>query len=391
MCHVWYITHHTNDREVFMLRYLTSGESHGKCMLTILDGLPAGLLVDTSLIDAELSRRMFGYGRGKRMAIESDRVDVLSGLRKNRTIGSPVALLIENVDHSIDRLPAVVDPRPGHADLAGAIKYNTKDARDILERASARETVARVASGALAKILLKEFGIKVTSHVIRIGRIEAKTKGLGARQIETMASKSPVRCADPVASRLMQAEIDEASALGDSLGGVFEIIVSGVPAGLGSHAQWDRKIDARLAMALVSIQAIKGVSFGMGFGAGSVRGSMVHDGIFFDGPKGFFRKTNNAGGIEGGMTNGEDIIIQAVMKPIATLKKPMGSVSMKTKKRAAASVERSDTCAVPAAGVVGESVSALEIAGAFIEKFGGDSIVEMKRNFEGYLAQVRKF
>ena len=374
-----------------MLRYLTSGESHGKCMLTILDGRPAGLFVDKKFVDAELSRRMFGYGRGKRMAIESDRVNILSGLRKSRTIGSPIALLIENTDQSIDSLPAILDPRPGHADLAGALKYNTKDARDILERASARETVARVASGALAKILLKEFGINVTSHVVRIGHVEAKTRGLGARQIETLASKSPVRCADPVASRLMTREIDEASASGDTLGGVFEIIISGLPAGLGSHTQWDRKIDARLAMALVSIQAIKGVSFGAGFAVASARGSLVHDGIFFDGSKGFFRKTNNAGGIEGGMTNGEDIVIQAAMKPIATLKKPLESVNLKTKKSHAASVERSDTCAVPAAGVVGESVSALEIAGAFIEKFGGDSIVEMKRNFEGYLKQVKTF
>lgn len=374
-----------------MLRYLTSGESHGKCMLAILDGLPAGLLVEKKLIDAELSRRMFGYGRGKRMAIESDKVSVLSGLRKNRTIGSPVALLIDNTDHSIDRLPAVLDPRPGHADLAGALKYNTKDARDILERASARETVSRVACGALGKIFLSQFGIKVTSHVIRIGHVEAKTGNLGARQIETMASKSPVRCADPIASRLMQKEIDSASVSGDTLGGVFEVIISGVPAGLGSHTQWDRKLDAKLAMALVSIQAIKGVSFGMGFNAASVRGSMVHDGIFFASSKGFFRKSNNAGGLEGGMTNGEDIIIQAAMKPIATLKRPLESVNMKTKKTQAASVERSDTCAVPAAGVVGESVSAIEIAGAFLEKFGGDSMVETKRNFDGYLKQIRKF
>ena len=374
-----------------MLRYLTSGESHGKCMLTIVDGLPAGLLVDAKLIDAELFRRMSGYGRGKRMSIESDKVNVLSGLRKKRTIGSPVALLIENVDHSIDRLPAVVDPRPGHADLAGALKYNTKDARDILERASARETVARVALGALAKILLEEFGIFVTSHVIRIGRIEAKIKASGARQIEIIAAKSPVRCADPAASRLMCREIDEASAFGDSLGGVFEVIVSGAPAGLGSHVQWDRKLDARLAMTMVSIQAIKGVSFGMGFASASARGSLVHDEIFFDGSRGFFRKTNNAGGLEGGITNGENIIIQAAMKPIATLKKPLVSVNMRTKKSVSASVERSDTCAVPAAGVVGESAAAIEVAGAMIEKFGGDSITEMKRNFNGYLAQVRKF
>jgi chorismate synthase len=374
-----------------MLRYLTSGESHGKCMLTIVDGLPAGLAVDKSAIDAELSRRMYGYGRGKRMSIESDKVDILSGVRKDKTIGSPVALLVDNKDYSIDKLPVLVDPRPGHADLAGALKYNTKDARDILERASARETVARVAAGSLAKMLLKEFGIVITSHVVRIGRVEAKTKGLGQRQIQVLASKSPVRCADPVASKLMCREIDEAAASGDSLGGVFEIIISGCPIGLGSHAQWDRKIDARLAMALVSIQAIKGISFGMGFLAGSSRGSASHDGIFYNSSKGFFRKTNNAGGIEGGMTNGEDIVIQAAMKPIATLTKPLASVNMKTKRPSSASVQRSDTCAVPAAGVVGESTAAIEIAGAMIEKFGGDSLGEMRRNFDGYLKQVKGF
>jgi chorismate synthase len=374
-----------------MLRYLTSGESHGKYLLTIMDGLPAGMPVDKKKIDAELTRRMSGYGRGKRMSIESDKVEILSGLRNGRTIGSPVAMSIENRDNSIDTLPALLDPRPGHADLAGALKYNTRDARDILERASARETASRVACGALAKMLLKEFGIYVTSHVIRIGRVEAKTRGLGPRQIETLASKSPVRCADPAASRLMCREIDEASASGDSLGGVFEVIVSAPPAGLGSHVQWDRKLDARLAMALVSIQAVKGVSFGMGFLAGSSRGSAVHDGIFYNRSDGFFRKTNNAGGFEGGMTNGQDIVIQTVMKPIATLRRPLASVNLKTKKPSSASVERSDTCAVPAAGVVGENVSAIEIAGAMIEKFGGDSVAEMKRNFDGYLKQIKKF
>lgn len=374
-----------------MFRYMTSGESHGKCLVAVIDGLPAGLAIDKSRIDRELSRRMSGYGRGKRMQIESDKVEILSGLRKSRTIGSPLTLLVANKDYSIDRLPAVTDPRPGHADLAGALKYDTKDARDILERASARETAARVAAGGVAKILLAEFGINVTSHVIRIGKVDSKTRGLGARQIETLASKSPVRCADAAATRLMCREIDEAAASGDSLGGVFEVVISGAPAGLGSHAQWDRKLDARLAMALVSIQAIKGVSFGMGFSAGTSRGSMVHDEIFYDRSKGFFRKTNNAGGLEGGMTNGEDIIIQAAMKPIATLTKPLSSVNIRTKRSVSASVERSDTCAVPAAGVVGEGVAALELAGAIIEKFGGDSIGEMKRNYDGYIKQVRRF
>ncbi len=374
-----------------MLRYLTSGESHGKCMLAILDGMPAGLSVDTSGIDRELSRRMSGYGRGRRMKIESDRVEILSGLRKGRTIGSPIAFMIKNADQSIDRLPVVLRPRPGHADLAGALKYGAGDMRDILERASARETVARVGAGAIAKMLLGEFGIMITSHVTMIGAIEAKMKGLGLHQIMTVSEKSPVRCADPLASSLMCRLIEKTIAEGDSLGGVFQVIINGVPPGLGSCTQWDRRMDARLAMAVMSIQAVKGVSFGIGSEAARRKGSMVHDEIFYDKRKGFYRKTNNAGGIEGGMTNGEDIVIDAVMKPISTLKRPLASVDIRTKKAVSATVERSDVCAVPAAGVIGEAVSAIEIANAMTEKFGGDSVAEMRRNYEGYLSQIRKF
>jgi len=374
-----------------MLRYLTSGESHGKCMLTILDGMPAGLHIDRSVIDKELSRRMSGYGRGKRMEIESDKVEILSGLRRSITIGSPIAIIVKNIDQSIDKLPVVLEPRPGHADLSGALKYGFKDIRDVLERASARETVSRVSAGALAKVLLAEFGIRIASNVTVIGGVESKARGLGFSQIITMSEKSPVRCADPAASDMMCQEIEKAMAAGDTLGGVFEVLISGVPAGLGGYAQWDKRIDGSLAKAIMSIQAVKGVSFGIGFDAARRKGSMVHDEIFYDKKKGFFRKTNNAGGIEGGMTNGEDIVIRAVMKPISTLKKPLSSVNIKTKKSISATVERSDVCAVPAAGVIGEAVSAIEIANAVIEKFGGDSLAEMQRNYKGYIEQIKKF
>ncbi|MBN1526742.1 MAG: chorismate synthase [Candidatus Omnitrophica bacterium] len=374
-----------------MLRYLTSGESHGKCMLTIVDGLPAGLAVKEKIINGELARRMLGYGRGRRMKIESDAAEVLSGLRKGKTIGSPVALMIKNADHSIDKLPAVFEPRPGHADLAGMLKYGLDDARDVLERASARETAARAGAGALSKILLAEFGIRVASHVTVIGAVGARPRGLGFSQIVAASERSPVRCADPDASRRMCAAIDEAMGAGDTLGGIFEVIVQGAPAGLGSYAQWDRRIDAALASAMLSIPAVKGVSFGMGFGAAGLKGSLVHDEIFYDKKKGFYRKTNNAGGIEGGMTNGEDIIIRATMKPISTLRRPLASVNIRTKKPIKATVERSDVCAVPAAGVIGEAVTAIEIANAMLGKFGGDSVDEMKRNFKGYVKQVRRF
>lgn len=373
-----------------MLRYLTSGESHGKCMLAILDGMPAGLKVDEALINRELARRMGGYGRGGRMKIEADKIRILSGLRRSRTIGSPISLMIENVDQSIEELPVILHPRPGHADLAGAMKYDFEDMRNVLERASARETVSRVGVGAVCKLFLAEFGIRVTSHVTAIGNVQSRPDSLGFSQIVTLSEKSPVRCADPAASRLMCKDIDMAMASGDTLGGIFEVVVNGVPPGLGSHTQHDRRLDSILAGAVMSIQAIKAVGFGEGFRTAERRGSAVHDEIFYSKARGFYRKTNSAGGIEGGMTNGEDIRIHAAMKPIATLKKPLASVNIKTKKAFKATVERSDVCAVPAAGVVGEAVVAVAVANAFIEKFSGDSVTEIKRNYRGYMEQVRK-
>ncbi|MBU1809497.1 MAG: chorismate synthase [Candidatus Omnitrophica bacterium] len=374
-----------------MLRYMTSGESHGKAMLAILDGMPAGLRVEDSIINVDLSRRMLGHGRGKRMRIEADKVRILSGLRKSVTIGSPITFMVNNIDDTIDRLPAVLHPRPGHADLSGAIKYDLKDIRSVLERASARETVARVAVGAVAKALLAEFGIDIASHVTAIGGIEAEIKDLGFKQLVSISERSPVRCADPDASKLMCAEIDDAMEEGDSLGGIFELIVRGAPAGLGSYTQWDKRISARIAFAVMSIQAVRGVSFGTGIGAAHLRGSMVHDEIFYEKKRGFYRTTNNAGGIEGGITTGEAIVVQAVMKPIATLGLPLASVNIRTKRPVRAALERADVCAVPAAGVIGEAVIAIELAGAMIEKFGGDSVREMKRNYNGYKEQVRKF
>lgn len=373
-----------------MLRYLTGGESHGKCMLTIVDGMPAGLNINKHIIDNELARRMCGYGRGKRMQIESDKVEIVSGLRGGRTIGSPVSIIVNNVDHSIDRLPKIYEPRPGHADLSGVLKYDLEDIRDVLERASARETVARVAAGALSKILLAQFGIRIASHVVAIGKVRASVGKFSLDKIMSLSERSAVMCADQKASSAMCREIDAASKTGDTLGGVFEVIMNGVPPGLGSYVQWDRKIDANLTKALMSIQAIKGVSLGMGFEAAATRGSSVHDEIFYDKKRGFYRKTNNAGGIEGGMTTGEDIIIRAAMKPISTLRKPLSTVDIRTKKPVRATVERSDVCAVPAAAVIGEAVSAIEIANAFMEKFGGDSVKEMRRNYEGYIAQIKK-
>ena len=374
-----------------MLRYLTGGESHGKCMLTIVDGMPAGLHINRSIINDELAKRMLGRGRGKRMKIESDKIEILSGIRNGKTIGSPVSLLIKNIDQSIDSLPKIYEPRPGHADLSGVLKYDLNDIRDVLERASARETVSRVAIGALCRILLTQFGVKIISHVVAIGPVFSKVRGLSLDKIIALCAKSPVMCADLKASAGMCKEIDNAARIGDTLGGIFEVIIRGIPPGLGSYSQWDRKIDANLAKAIMSIQAIKGVDFGAGFGSASLKGSLVHDEIFYSKAKGFYRKTNNAGGIEGGMTNGEDIVLRAAMKPISTLKKPLSTVDIRTKRAVKATVERSDVCAVPAAAVIGEAVSAIEIANAMLEKFGGDSVTEMHRNYEGYLKQVKRF
>jgi chorismate synthase len=372
-------------------------------LMGILEGMPAGLLIRLTDIDNDLARRQMGYGRGGRMKIEKDSVKIFTGVRWGRTLGSPVGLMIRNKDWDnwrakmspdaafLNSAEPVTRPRPGHADLAGAMKYGATDIRNVLERSSARETAMRVAVGAVCKRLLDEFGIGIVSHVIDIGGVFAKVDKLSPREIRRKTENSDLRCADHDAEKRMKKKIDEAAAAGDSLGGIFEIIISGVPIGLGSHVHWDRKLDGRLGGALMSIQAVKGVEIGSGFGVANRPGSLVHDEIFWTPKSGFFRKTNHAGGIEGGMSNGEDIVLRAAMKPIPTLMKPLRSVDLENKKPFKASVERSDVCAVPAAGVVGEAVAAFEIATAMIEKFGGDSLDEMKRNVDQYqkLIQAR--
>jgi chorismate synthase len=367
----------------------------------IIEGMPAGLLIRVTDIDNDLARRQGGYGRGGRMKIEKDTVKIFSGVRWGKTLGGPIGLMVRNKDWDnwrakmspdpafLNTAEPVTRPRPGHADLAGALKYGMTDIRNILERSSARETAVRVAVGAVTKRLLDEFGITITSQVIAIGGVYARGDKMSLKEIRKRAEASELRCADHQAEKRMKLKIDEAARSGDSLGGIFEIIVSGAPVGLGSHVHWDRKLDGRLAAAIMSIQAMKGVEIGSGFGVANRPGSKVHDEIFW-GPKGgFFRKTNHAGGIEGGMSNGEDITLRAAMKPIPTLMKPLRSVDMESKKPFKASVERSDVCAVPAAAVVGEAVSAFEIAAALIEKFGGDSLDEMKRNYEQYRRYLR--
>jgi chorismate synthase len=379
-----------------MLRFLTAGESHGELQMGIIEGMPAGLLIRVTDIDRDLSRRQVGYGRGNRMKIEKDQVKIYSGVRWGRTLGSPVGLMIRNKDWENWRDKMSVDPmflncadpltrpRPGHADLAGALKYNMTDIRNILERSSARETAMRVAVGSVAKRLLEEFGIEVVSHVLSIGGVYAKVPKISVPELKKRAEVSELRCADPDAVKRMMRKIDEAKVAGDTLGGTFEVIIKGVPVGLGSHAHWDRKLDARLSNALMSVQAIKGVEVGAGFGVANRPGSQVHDEIFWSRKEGFYRKTNMAGGIEGGISNGEPIVLRAAMKPIPTLMKPLRSVDLASKRPFKAGVERSDVSAVPAAGVVAEAAVAFEIAAALVEKFGGDSIDEMKRNFSQY-------
>ncbi len=375
-----------------MLRYLTAWESHGVCLVAVLEGMPSGLGLEISFIDQELRRRQLGYGRGARMtSIEVDKVEFLSGVRFGKTIGSPIALQVSNKDSSIDKLPAVTRPRPGHADLAGALKYNHSDIRNILERASARETAARVAVGAVGKLLLKEFGIEIFSHVIQMGGIAAQSDSMSLAQIRKQADMSPLRCADKKAEAHMIQLIDKAKANGDTVGGAVEIIATGVPIGLGSHVQYDRKLDARISGALMSIQAIKAVEVGEGTRVSQVLGSQLHDEIVYSTQKGFYRKTSRAGGFEGGMTNGEPVIFKIHMKPLSTLRRPLKSVDIKTKQPFQATVERSDVPAVPSAGIVAEAVLAFELAHALVEKFGGDSLIEMKRNFPGYLKQIEKF
>lgn len=402
------------------LRFFTAGESHGRGLVGVLEGIPAGLSLSSDDIDRELKRRQLGYGRGGRMKIEQDHAQILSGVRWGTTIGSPLSLLIENRDwenwqegmssdeaHK-DSIPAVTRPRPGHADLPGALKYNQKDVRNILERSSARETAMKVALGAIAKRFLAEFGVRLSSYVIRIGGIalpgpflEEFRKRFSSEDMVDRIDLSPVRCPDEGTSQDMIGLIDEASRNGDTLGGVFEVIATGVPVGLGSHIQWDTRLDGRLAQALMGIQAIKGVEIGDGFEMAQKSGSAVMDEIFFRSRKsedetqihqsGFYRNTNHAGGIEGGITNGMPVIVRAAMKPIPTLKKPLRSVDIVTKEPFEAAYERSDTCAVPAAAVVAEAMVALVLADAMLDKFGGDSMDETRRNALTYGEYLKRF
>ena len=398
-----------------MLRYFTAGESHGPCLTAIIDGVPAGFPIDVKKINHDLWRRQQGYGRGGRMLIEKDEVQIRSGIRWGETLGSPVALGIENRDwknwtkkmsaspEDRDEALAVTRPRPGHADLTGVLKYRHSDIRNILERASARDTVSRTAAGSFCKQLLAPFGIKVMGYIRSIGKVEAKSEGLTYEEIFARSDESPVRVADKEAEDKMIGLIEDCKKKGNTLGGIFEVVALGLPPGLGSHAQWDDKLDGRLARALMSIQAIKGVEIGLGFEMARRRGSEVHDEIFFDPdkmvsegtprivPTGFYRGSNNSGGTEGGMSNGAPLVVRVAMKPISTLMSPLQSVDLRSKRPADASVERSDVCSAPAAAVVGEAVVAFELAVAFLEKFGGDSLHEITRNYEGYLGQIKNF
>jgi chorismate synthase len=390
-----------------MLRFLTASESHGKALVTILEGMPAGLTLDFDAITADLRRRQTGYGRGRRMLIESDRADVLSGVRHGVTTGSPIALMIPNKDwenwqktmHVESETPAaatgadrppVTRPRPGHADLAGFVKYGQDDMRNILERASARETAARVAVGAIARQIVRAIGIEIASHVVSIGSASLRDPlAVTFAQVRAISSETPLHCADSAVEQQMIAEIDRAREAGDTMGGSFEVLAHDVPPGLGSHVHWDRKLDGRLAQALMSIQAIKGVGIGLGPAVAGVPGSRVHDEILLRGEPTTAslpvrRPTNNAGGLEGGITNGEDLRVTAYMKPISTLMQPLRSVDLPTMTESPATVERSDVCAVPAAAVVGEAMVALVLADAVLEKFGNDTIEELVANHRAF-------
>jgi len=396
-----------------MLRFLTAGESHGRALVAILEGLPAGLRVDPDAIARELRRRQGGYGRGRRMAIESDRADIISGVRAGETLGGPVAMLIENRDwpnwqHTMRATPEapadaggakrgpVTRPRPGHADLSGGAKYEREDLRDILERASARETAARVAAGALARQLLAHAGVRITSHVFTLGSHTLADRGqVDFARASALPDDSPLRCVDANLEQLMIAEIDRAREAGDTIGGAFEVIATGVPVGLGSYVQWDRKLDGRLAQALMSIPAIKAVGIGLGPEVATRPGSRVHDEIVVgektaDNVTGLTRPTNNAGGLEGGVTNGEDLRVSAYMKPISTLMKPLRSVDLATMSESPAAIERSDVCAVPAASVVGEAMVAFVLADALLERFGGDSVAALERSMASTDAALRE-
>jgi chorismate synthase len=393
-----------------MLRFSTAGESHGECLIALISGLPAGLDVDLEFIDRELWRRQQGFGRGGRMHIEQDRAHILSGVRHGKTIGSPVAIQIENRDWKnwTEVLPvaagdpqkhkAVASPRPGHADLAGSLKYDFPDARYVLERASARESTARVAAGAMAKLLLKSLGIEVGSHVVRVGRAEL-SRIASWEEIKHLNQRDAIllNCVDPAAEDQMKAEVDHVLRTGDSIGGVFEVVVHGAPPGIGTYANWDERLDGLLAWAVMSLQAVKAVEIGQGVTAAESFGSAVHDPIGYGpeenggAPTRFTREHNNAGGIEGGVSNGEDIVVRGYLKPISTLRRPLGSVSYATREPTKAAYERSDVCVVPAAGVAAEAMVAFVMARLALEKFGGDSAAELSRNYQGYLEQIRRF
>jgi len=388
-----------------MLRFETAGESHGECLVATLAGMPAGVPISLTAIDRELWRRQQGYGRGGRMKIETDQAHIVSGVRHSKTIGSPIAVLIENKDWKNwtevlpvedgeeDKKKPVTRPRPGHADLAGAIKYNFHDARYILERASARETTARVALGALAKAYLAEFGIGVLSHVVAAGE-EKLGRQASWEELVALSKRDEVLlgCVDAEAEQRMKAVVDKAYKTGDTVGGVFEVVAHGVPPGLGSHITWDSRLDGKLAQAIVSMQAVKGVEVGFAAEGAASFGSKVQDTIHYEKAEHQFRRgANRAGGLEGGMTNGQDVIVRGMLKPISTLRKPLESVDLETREPALAAYERSDVAVIPAAGVIGEAMVALVLAGAMIEKFGGDSLTEAKRNYQGYLEQVKNF
>lgn len=392
-----------------MLRFSTAGESHGEALVALLSGLPAAVPVDGAFVARELWRRQQGYGRGGRMRIETDTAHILSGVRHGKTIGSPVAMTIANRDWKNweEILPveegdaakhkAVASPRPGHADLPGSLKYNFSDARYILERASARESSARVAAGALAKLLLRCFGIEVLSHVVRVGAVELE-RGYQWEEIVSSTARETVllNCIDPEVEGRMKGEVDRALRTGDTVGGVFEVVAHGVPPGIGSHVNWDERLDGLLAQSVMSLQAVKAVEIGRGVTAAESMGSSVHDSIAYadessEAATRFTRETNNAGGMEGGISNGEDVTVRGYLKPISTLRRPLGSVSFETREPVKAAYERSDVCVVPAAGVAAEAMVALTLARLLLEKFGGDSIIETRRNFDGYLQQIRRF
>jgi chorismate synthase len=388
-----------------MLRFITAGESHGPQLIAVIEGAPAGFEIDIAGINHDLARRQKGYGRGGRMLIEKDEARIVSGIRFGRTMGSPVTFIVENRDFKNwekrmsadprDRGEAkvVTRPRPGHADLAGVLKYNLEDIRDVLERASARETTARVAIGAFARQLLGPFGVQVLGYVVSIGSVAANVPpAMPIEELTRVTEQSQVRVADTAAEQAIIAEIDACKKEGDTLGGIVEVIAVGLPVGLGSHVQWDRKLDGRLAHALLSLQAVKGVEVGIGFEAARVRGSQLHDEIGYDRElRHFTRHSNNSGGTEGGMSTGEPLRVRVAFKPLSTLMRPLKSADIKSKAEAVGAIERSDVCAIPAAAVIAETVVAFELANAFLEKFGGDSLAEITRNYQGYLEQVRNF